>query len=215
MPFVHHPHTQGRQRGLRVGTGEHQGEAFRRGDQRGGQPPGLPRAFAAAGVAGAQANTPRELQVAQRRFQCAGGVRGQGAHGRYPQNRQWFGKRFSFAGFFNRGGRGEAVEGGKPDGVGFAGTRAGVQQPRLPLFDRGPHLFLKGERFPAASGEPVLCEVGGGSHAGGVRSERVLSVTAGECDKFNCFAVVSAIDTLPRGSELARDSGVSVTLCGG
>jgi hypothetical protein len=70
VPFIDHDHAQTRQRDLRIGAGEHQGQAFRGGDQRGRQAPALPGAFAAAGVAGAQADAPRDLQVIDRRLQA-------------------------------------------------------------------------------------------------------------------------------------------------
>lgn len=62
VPFVHYHHAQVRQAGLAVGAGEHQREAFRGGDQGGGQTAGLAGAFAAAGVAGAQADGPGDFQ---------------------------------------------------------------------------------------------------------------------------------------------------------
>ncbi len=54
----------------------------------------------------------------------------------------------------------EAIERGKPHCIGFTGTGAGVEQSGLAVFDGRPHLFLKGERLPAAGAEPDFCEVG-------------------------------------------------------
>ena len=162
VPFVDHHHAQGRERCLCVGSGEHQGQAFRGGNQRGWQTSALARPFAAAGIARAQADAPRDLQIEQRRLQRAGGVRSQGAHRGYPQYGQGIGHRFAFAWCFNRRGRvGEAIERAKPDRVGFAGAGAGVEQTGLPVFDGRPYLFLKVEWLPVASGKPAFCEVGG------------------------------------------------------
>ncbi|MNO93647.1 hypothetical protein D3C76_852500 [compost metagenome] len=186
VPFVDHHHAQGRERCLGVGSGEHQGQAFRGGNQRGWQASALARPFAAAGIARAQADTPGNLRILQRRLQCAGRVGGQGAHGGYPQYGQGSGHRFAFARCFKRRRRvGEAIERAKPDRVGFAGAGAGVQQTGLSLFYCGPYLFLKVERLPVARGKPAFCEVGGGSHAGGVRSESVPSVTTAQRERFN------------------------------
>ncbi|MNO87235.1 hypothetical protein D3C76_786540 [compost metagenome] len=175
VPFVDHHHAQGRECCVCIRSGEHQRQAFRGGDQRGRQASALACTFAAAGITRAQADVPGDLQVEQRRLQCAGGVGSQGAHRGYPENGQGIDYGFSFAWCFNRRCRAcEAIERAEPDRIGFAGAGAGVQQTGLSLFDGCPHLFLKGERLPAASGEPAFGEVGGGSHTGGVRSESVL-----------------------------------------
>ena len=126
VPFIHDDHAQVRQAGFTVGTGQHQGQAFRSGDQSGGLATGLARAFTAAGITGAQAHAPRNLQRLQWGLQGACGVGGQGAHRRDPQDRQRLGRRFAFA-CGGRAGDGETVEGGKPQGIGFTRPGAGMQ----------------------------------------------------------------------------------------
>ncbi|MNY58310.1 hypothetical protein D3C86_1946320 [compost metagenome] len=63
VPFINDHHAQGSERGLRVGAGEHQGQAFRGGNEGSWQSTSLARPFAVAGVAGAQADGPGNLQV--------------------------------------------------------------------------------------------------------------------------------------------------------
>ncbi len=117
VPFVHHQHAQTGEGLARIGAGQQQGQAFRRGDQRAGQTPSLPRTLGTAGIAGAQADAPADAEVVQRRLQGAGGVGGQGAHRGDPEHRQR--RRL-----VRRGGRGclgrKAIQGAEPDGVGFA-----------------------------------------------------------------------------------------------
>lgn len=61
MPFIHDHHAQVRKARFAVGAGEHQGQAFRGGDQCGGLATGLTGALAAAGIAGTQADAPGDL----------------------------------------------------------------------------------------------------------------------------------------------------------
>jgi len=190
VPFIDDDHAQARQCGLCVGAGEQQGQAFRGGDQRGRQASALTCAFSAAGVAGAQTDAPRNLQISDGRLQGTRGVGSEGAHRRDPQHGQRFGWRFAFFAVCDeRLYTGEAVERGEPHRIGFTGAGAGVEQPGLTFFNGGPYLLLKGERLPVACVEPGFCEVGGGGHTGGVRSERVPSVTAPTGERFNHAAI--------------------------
>ncbi len=179
VPFVHHHHLQCRQGDLSVGTGQQQRQAFRGGDQGRGQPPTLPGAFAAAGIAGAQADRPRNVQLCQWRLKGPGGIGGQGAHGRDPQDTQRFGRRFAFAGFVVSGERigfGEAVDRGEPYGVGLARAGAGMQQTGLAILHRRPDLFLERKGLPASGEKPSSSEIGRSAHPfecalSGVKSE--------------------------------------------
>ena len=88
VPFVHHHQLHAGQALARVGAGQQQRHAFRRGDQHRGQAPVLRGALAAGGVSGAQAAAPVRGQVGQGLLQGAQRVSRQRAHGRDPQHRE-------------------------------------------------------------------------------------------------------------------------------
>ena len=172
MPFVDDDRAQVAKLLARIGARQHQGQAFGRGDQCRRRLGGLPGFLRTGGVAGARADAAIEAQRGQRRLQCAHRIGSQRAHRRDPQQRQRFGRNVGRHGGMThphplplslreRGDnapklRFNGKEGAEPHRVGLAGTSARVQQPGFTGRHARPDFALKGERLPAARGEPFL-----------------------------------------------------------
>ncbi len=153
MPLVHYQHADVGELSFRIRAGQQQGQAFGGGHQGRGQAPRLALTLGAAGIAGAHAHRPGQLQAIDRRLQGALRVGSQGAHRGDPQNGQRRGWRRPLAarGCFGVGLGSESIERGQPHRVGFPGAGRGVQQAAVPIGDRLPDLFLKIEGLPAVA----------------------------------------------------------------
>ena len=142
VPFIHHDHVEMPKQILRVVPAQHDGKAFRGGDQGIRHAPPLLLAVGAGGVSGAGFHSPRQSEFVDRGAQGGEGVGGERPERRDPEHPQVV--------------TGRGLQGREPRRVGFAGAGGGVNQPLAAGRVMLPNGALKGERLPLASGEPVI-----------------------------------------------------------
>lgn len=127
----------------RVGAREHERQALRRRDQHAGRTARLPGALGGGRVAAANADGPTLAmrgEPVERLVERLGGVRGEGAHRRDPENaKSW--RLFRVIR--------ERLPGAEANGQRFAGACRRVQQAAASLRHFAPHFLLEAKRLPA------------------------------------------------------------------